>query len=97
MDINKKQLIVGVDGNLFCYKYTYSYDNMLIGFLNQILKFLSNKIIPLYIFDGGTLKEKDNTNLLRYQKNRKFNYYNYPLQNNLFMFFILHIFHLIIS
>lgn len=68
MDIDKKQLIVGVDGNLFCYKYTYSYDNMLIGFFNQILKFLSNKIIPLYIFDGGTLKEKDNTNLLRYQK-----------------------------
>ena len=32
--IDKKKLLVGVDGNLFCYKYTHSYDNMLIGFFN---------------------------------------------------------------
>jgi hypothetical protein len=68
LNIDKKKLLVGVDGNLFCYKYTHSYDNMLIGFFNQILKFLSNKIIPLYIFDGGTLQEKENTNLIRYHK-----------------------------
>ena len=68
LNIDKKKLLVGVDGNLFCYKYTHSYDNMLIGFFNQILKFLSNKIIPIYIFDGGTLPEKENTNILRYQK-----------------------------
>lgn len=68
LNIDKKKLLVGVDGNLFCYKYTHSYDNMLIGFFNQILKFLSNKIIPLYIFDGGTLHEKENTNLFRYHK-----------------------------
>ena len=68
LNIDKKKLLVGVDGNLFCYKYTHSYDNMLIGFFNQILKFLSNKIIPLYIFDGGTLIEKENTNLIRYHK-----------------------------
>jgi hypothetical protein len=68
LDINKKKLLVGVDGNLFCYKYIHSYDNMLIGFFNQILKFISNKIIPIYIFDGGTLQEKENTNLHRYQK-----------------------------
>lgn len=68
LNIDKKKLLVGVDGNLFCHKYTHSYDNMLIGFFNQILKFLSNKIIPIYIFDGGTLQEKENTNILRYQK-----------------------------
>lgn len=68
LNINKKQMLVGVDGNLFCYKYTHSYDNMLIGFFNQILKFLSNKIIPLYIFDGGTLQEKENTNWIRNHK-----------------------------
>lgn len=68
LNLDKKKLLVGVDGNLFCYKYTHSYDNMLIGFFNQILKFLSNKIIPIYIFDGGTLPEKENTNLLRNQK-----------------------------
>ena len=68
LDIDKKKLLIGVDGNLFCHKYTHSYDNMLIGFFNQVLKFLSNKIIPLYIFDGGTLPEKENTNYIRYQK-----------------------------
>lgn len=68
LNIDKNKLLVGVDGNLFCYKYTHSYDNMLIGFFNQILKFLSNKIIPIYIFDGGTLQEKENTNLFRYNK-----------------------------
>jgi len=68
LDIDKKKLLVGVDGNLFCHKYTHSYDNMLIGFFNQILKFLSNKIIPLYIFDGGTTQQKEGTNLLRYNK-----------------------------
>ena len=68
LGIDKKKLLVGVDGNLFCHKYTHSYDNMLIGFFNQIVKFLSNKIIPLYIFDGGTLLEKENTNIVRYHK-----------------------------
>ena len=68
LNIDKKKLLVGVDGNLFCHKYTHSYDNMLIGFFNQILKFLSNKIIPLYIFDGGTTQQKENTNFLRYNK-----------------------------
>lgn len=68
LEIDKQKTLVGVDGNLFCYKYTHSYDNMLIGFFNQVLKFLSNKIIPLYIFDGGTLQEKINTNMIRYNK-----------------------------
>jgi 5'-3' exonuclease len=68
LNIDKKKLLVGVDGNLFCHKYTHSYDNMFIGFFNQILKFLSNKIIPIYIFDGGTLPEKENTNIMRNQK-----------------------------
>ena len=68
LEMDKKRVLVGVDGNLFCYKYTHSYDNMLIGFFNQILKFLSNKIIPLYIFDGGTINEKENTNLMRHHK-----------------------------
>ncbi len=68
LNLDKKKLLIGVDGNLFCHKYAHSYDNMLIGFFNQVLKFLSNKIIPLYIFDGGTFQEKENTNYIRYQK-----------------------------
>jgi hypothetical protein len=69
INLDKKNIIVGIDGNLFCYKYSHSYDNMIIGFFNQILKFLSNGIIPLYIFDGGTMYEKEYTNYLRNQKN----------------------------
>jgi len=65
LNLNKKEILIGIDGNLFCYKYSHSYDNMLIGFFNQILNFLSNGLIPLYIFDGGTINEKENTNLLR--------------------------------
>jgi len=81
LNIDKKSLLIGVDGNLFCYKYSHSYDNMLIGFFNQILKFLSNKIIPIYIFDGGTIPEKENTNIQRYQKKINSKYKLEQIQN----------------
>ena len=61
-NIEKKNIIIGIDGNLFCYKYSHSCDNMLIGFYNQILNFLSHGYIPLYIFDGGTVDEKEYLN-----------------------------------
>jgi len=68
LNLNKNNILIGIDGNLFCYKYSHSYDNMIIGFFNQILNFLSNGFIPLYIFDGGTIYEKEKTNNLRYHK-----------------------------
>ena len=68
LNLNKNSVLIGIDGNLYCYKYTHSYDNMIIGFFNQILNFLSNGFIPLYIFDGGTISEKEKTNNLRYHK-----------------------------
>ena len=72
MGQQKNKTIIGVDANLFFYKYTHSYNNMLSGFFNQILKFLSNGIYPLYIFDGGTIKEKSKTNIER-NNNKKNN------------------------
>ncbi len=72
LKLKKTNTIIGVDGNLFCYKYAHSYDNMLIGFFNQIIQFLSNSLLPLYIFDGGTIQEKENTNHNRSQK-KQFN------------------------
>jgi hypothetical protein len=66
--IDKNKMLIGVDGNLYCYKYSHSYDNMLIGFYNQIIKFLSNNIFPLYIFDGGIPVEKENTIIIRNAK-----------------------------
>ena len=68
LNFDKTRIIIGVDANLFYYKYSHSYDNMLIGFFNQVLKFLSYGYYPLYIFDGGTMTEKENTNLLRSKK-----------------------------
>jgi hypothetical protein len=68
LKIDKNKFIIGVDANLYCYKYSYSYGNMLIGFYNQILKFYSNNIIPIYIFDGGVLKEKEATTTNRNKK-----------------------------
>ena len=68
LNFDKTRIIIGVDANLFYYKYSHSYDNMLIGFFNQVLKFLSFGYYPLYIFDGGTMIEKENTNLLRSKK-----------------------------
>jgi hypothetical protein len=68
LDLKKNSILIGIDGNLYCYKYSHSYDNMIIGFFNQILNFLSNGFIPLYIFDGGTIYEKEKTNNLRYHK-----------------------------
>ena len=55
LDLKKSTIIVGVDGNLYLYKYTYSYGNMLFGFYNQIVKFLSIGIIPFYIFELNNL------------------------------------------
>jgi hypothetical protein len=68
MNLDKNKLLIGIDANLFCYKYSHSYDNMLIGFFNQILKFLSYGYYPLYIFDGGTMMEKEGTNINRNKK-----------------------------
>jgi hypothetical protein len=68
LNFDKSRIIIGVDANLFYYKYSHSYDNMLIGFFNQVLKFLSYGYYPLYIFDGGTMTEKENTNILRSKK-----------------------------
>ena len=68
LKINKNKFIVAVDGNLYCYKYSYSYGDMIIGFYNQILKFFSKNIIPFYIFDGGVVKEKESTNYIRNKK-----------------------------
>jgi len=68
LNFDKNKIIIGVDANLFYYKYSHSYDNMLIGFFNQVIKFLSYGYYPLYIFDGGTMTEKENTNMLRNKK-----------------------------
>lgn len=62
-------MIITVDFWLYAYKYKYSYDHMIIGFWNQILKYLSHKIIPYYIIDSGYPEEKEDT--IQDRKNKK--------------------------
>lgn len=65
---NKKAIIVAIDFWLYAHKFTYSYGNMIIGFWNQIIKLLSHKIIPLYIYDGRPPYEKDSVIQQRQRK-----------------------------
>lgn len=56
-----QRLIIGVDFFVYAYKFNYSCDNMFYGFVTQILKFLSNGIIPIYILDGKSSQHKEDT------------------------------------
>jgi 5'-3' exonuclease len=72
---NKLQTIVlGIDFWLYAHKFSYSYKNMLIGFWNQIVKLLSHRIIPLYIYDGHAPDEKNN--ILKARQKKKVNLEN---------------------
>ena len=46
------KIVMGIDFMLYAFKFKISLDNILIGFINQILQLLSNDIIPIYIIDG---------------------------------------------
>ena len=63
--------VVGVDFLLYAYKYKYSCKNIFIGFINQILQFLNNRIIPIYVIDGIAPEEKLDTVYFRNNKKDK--------------------------
>jgi 5''-3'' exonuclease (including N-terminal domain of PolI) len=76
VNINKKKycsgsIIVAIDFCLYAHKFTYSYGNMMIGFWNQIIKLLSHKIIPLYVYDGQPPDEKGAIIQYRQKKRNK--------------------------
>jgi len=66
---SKEPLVLGIDTSLYLYKYRYSYDNFLFGFIIQITKMLSSNIIPLYILDGNAPIEK--ADILKYRNEKK--------------------------
>ena len=55
---DNKPLLIGIDTNAYLYKYRISTTHPIISFLNQIIKFLLNKTIPIYIIDGNTPIQK---------------------------------------
>ena len=67
----KEPYIIGIDANLYMYKFLYSHEDHLYGFLNQIIKLLLHKIIPVYIFDGIPPYEKNSIIKYRYEKKQK--------------------------
>ena len=46
--------IIEIDLMLYAHKYEYSCGSIYPGFINQILNFMSNQIIPVYIIDDIT-------------------------------------------
>ena len=49
---------IAVDTMLYAHKFKYSYNDIIYGFVNQIINFLSNRILPIYIIDGIAPEEK---------------------------------------
>ena len=68
-----KTLILGIDFMLYAFKYHISLGCIYIGFINQILYFLSNNIIPVYIIDGCAPIEKQEIINRRHNKREKYN------------------------
>lgn len=54
------KIVIAIDFWLYAHKFLHSCrsDNILLGFWNQIMKFLSCGIIPLYVMDGSVPVEK---------------------------------------
>ena len=76
-------LVIGIDLMLYAHKYEYSCSSIYPGFLNQILNFMSNQIIPIYIIDGTAPIEKADIINSRNLKKEKINEKIMKLNNKL--------------
>lgn len=71
--INYQNSVIAIDVLLYAHKYKFSCDNIYLAFINQIIKFLQNKIIPLYVIDGKAPIEKQKSINHRLNKKNKIN------------------------
>lgn len=60
---------IAIDTILYAHKFKYSYNDITYGFINQIINFLSNRIIPIYIIDGLAPIEK--SDIIKSRNNKK--------------------------
>lgn len=60
--------IIAIDISIFLYRYIYKNGEPLELLTKQIMRFLKNKVIPLYVFDGKPPKEKSGELEERYEK-----------------------------
>jgi len=67
---NTKNKVIAIDFWLYAHKFLHSarYTNILLGFWNQIMRFLSCGIVPLYVMDGIVPIEKQETVDMRNKK-----------------------------
>lgn len=58
-----KNKVIAIDFWLYAHKFLHSarYTNILLGFWNQIMRFLSCGVVPLYVMDGTIPIEKQET------------------------------------
>jgi 5'-3' exonuclease len=66
---NYENSVIAIDVMLYAHKYKFSCDNIYSAFINQIIHFLQNKIIPLYVIDGKAPIEKQDA--IKQRTNRK--------------------------
>lgn len=59
-DASNKKIIIAIDFWLYVHKYLHPCrsSNVMLGFWNQIMKFFSCGVIPLYVMDGTVPLEK---------------------------------------
>jgi len=55
-----KSSVVAVDFSLFLYRFIYNQNNPVECFLRQVILFLKNNILPVYVLDGEAPEEKYN-------------------------------------
>ena len=65
--------VIAIDVMLYANKYRFSCDNIYSAFINQIIHFLQNKIIPLYVIDGKAPLEKQDAIKQRINRKNKIN------------------------
>ena len=63
--------VVGIDFSLFLFRFIYNQNNPVECFLRQILLFLKNNILPVYVLDGTAPIEKNNILNKRADKREK--------------------------
>jgi 5'-3' exonuclease len=70
---NKNYIKICIDASLYIHKYLHSYNDILLGFTNQIIRLLSAKILPVYVFDGKPPKEKKDVIKARLDRKQRIN------------------------
>ena len=66
-----KNSFIGVDLYNFLYKALYNNDNIIEYFIKQINIFFKNNILPVYVFDGNNIIEKNKIIIKRKEKKIK--------------------------